>query len=365
MTAAVTLGLVGAAVALGACGGDSRSAARSDGDAPGAVVRWSRTLGGPVVPGPVLARDGLLLAADNGGTLHGLDAATGALRWRYAAGSPYGIDLSTSPLVRDGLVLWPGPNSTLYGLDLRGRLLWRHQLDSQPLTPARGRGDTIYVEESGGRLHALTVTRRGASERWSLVVGDGASYGSPAVGNDGTVYTTVGRALVAVRDAGTRARIAWRFAIAHDIEVSPAVAADGTIVLGTNDAFQYGLSPAGKVRWRVRRDAWSYSSAATDSAGRAAFGDHRGNVTTVDASGRVLSRVHGLGQIWTRPAIGRDGSVFFGTHAGFVQGFSADGRELLRLKTGGSVESYPALSADGTLFIGSEDRRIYALRPRR
>ncbi len=327
---------------------------------PGATLRWKRELDGPVVPGPVLAPGGLLLAGTNAGTLYGLDARTGRTRWRSSTGSPYGIDLSTSPLVRGRLVLWPGPASSVVGLDLTGRRLWRHAFASQPLTPARGPGSTIYVEEMDGRLHALDVDARGARERWSLRVGTGASYGSPAVGPDGTVYTTVGRDLVAVRDDGRRGRVAWRFTIEHDIEVSPAVTADGTIVLGTNDRDEYGLTPAGKVRWRVARNAWSYSTAAVRGR-RAAFGDHRGVVQTVDEHGRVVGRVRGIGQVWTRPAIAPDGSVFFGTHSGVVQGFTAGGRELLRLKTGGSVESYPALGPDGTLYIGSEDARLYAV----
>lgn len=367
---AVALGLLVTGAATG-CGGGADDASRGAttrpapaaaeaAPDPGADVRWSRALDGPVVPGPVLARGGLLLAASGGGTLFGLDARTGAVRWRLATGASYGSDLSTSPLVRGDLVVWPGSEDTLRGLDLDGRARWSHAFASQPLTPARGRGDRVYVEEMGGRLHALDVDGAGARERWSVAVGAGVSYGSPAVGPDGTIYTTVGRSLVAVRDRGDRATVAWRFTIAKDVEVSPAVLPDGTIVLGTNDGHEYGLTPAGKVRWRVARPAWSYSSPGT-RGDRAAFGDHRGVVQTVDERGRVVGTARGIGQVWTRPAIGADGSVFFGTHSGYVQGFSASGRELLRLRTGGSVESYPVLGDDGTLYVGSEDGRLYAI----
>jgi outer membrane protein assembly factor BamB len=213
-------------------------------------------------------------------------------------------------------------------------------------------------------LHALSVSARGSRLRGSLRVGSGASYGSPAVGADGRVYTTVGRELVAVDDRGTAARVAWRFAAAADVEVSAAVAPDGTVVLGTNDRFEYGVSPAGRERWRVRRDVYTYSSPLTTPDGLVRYGDHRGRLFTVEAStGRVRRVDQAHGQIWTRPAIDARGNVVVGTHTGEIFAFSETGRQVLHVKTGGSVESYPVSGPDGTTYLGSEDGRLYAVRP--
>lgn len=352
--------LAGAGAFLAACGGAASQRPASVGR-----VVFTRKLEGAVVPGPVLGPGGSVLAASNGGVLHALDPQTGKDRWRFDGHGNYGVDLSTSPLVLGSkLILWPGPNHQLHGLDAGGRARWSRKFASMPLTPARGPRGTVYVMEMGGVLHALTVGSRGVRERWQLRVGPGTSYGSPAVGANGLVYTTVGRELVAVRDRGPRGQVAWRFRAAADVEVSPAVATDGTIVLGTNDRFEYGVAPDGQERWRVRRDVFTYSTPLTTPDGLVRYGDHRGRVFTVDAAtGRVRHVDNAHGQVWTRPAVGRDGTVVVGTHKGEIDGFSATGRPVLRVRTGGSVESYPLTAPDGTTYIGSEDGRLYAVRP--
>lgn len=356
------LAVTGALAALACgCGGAGTGAPPKPGK-----VRFARQLEGAVVPGPALAPDGSVLAASNGGVLHALNPTDGRDRWRFDGGETYGTDLSTTPLVlpHRRLILWPGPRDTVYGLDLRGRLRFSRPFAAPILTPARGPGRTVYVEEATGVLHALTVGASSVRERWRLRVGDGTSYGSPAVAPDGTVYTTVGRDLVAVRDRGSSGSVRWRFSARADVEVSPAVAPDGTVVLGTNDAFQYGVSPAGRERWRFRREIFTYSSPLATPDGRVRFGDHRGRLITLDArTGRVAQIIRARGQVWTRPAVDRAGNVFFGTHAGEVFGYDRTGRRIVRVRTGGSVESYPVVGADGTVYIGSEDGRLYAIGP--
>lgn len=331
-------------------------------------LRWTRRLEGAVVPGPALAADGTVYAASNGGVLHALDPATGRDRWTFDGGGPYGLDLSTTPLVLpDGRVLWPGPRSTLFALDPRGRKLWELQFEHQVLSPALGADGTVHVSDAGGGLRALDVRGVRPRERWRVSLGEGTSYANATLAPDGTAYGAVGRELVAVSPEG---RIRWRFPVRSIIETTPAVAPDGTIVLGTNDAYQYGVRPDGSERWRTPRNALTYSSVAVTNAGVAYYGDHRGALDVVDAaSGRVLARHVGQARtrargdvgIWTAPAVDREGSVYFGTRTGHVHGFGPTGEQLFDLRTGGTVDSNPALAADGTLLVGSEDGKLYAI----
>lgn len=331
-------------------------------------TRWRRRLEGAVVPGPAIGADGTIYAASNGGVLHALDPRTGRDRWTFDGGGSYGIDLSTTPLlVPEGLILWPGPQDTLFALDADGRERWRVRFDALVLSPVRGDDGTVYVADMGGGLRALDISRVGVRERWRTRLGDGPSYGSPALGPDGTIYGTSGNDLVAVRADGAER---WRFAAQDLVEVSPAVGPDGTVVLGTNDRYQYGIGPDGRERWRFVRGALTYSSPAVTPAGLAYFGDHRGRLNVLDVrTGTLVARHVGLGRsptlrsvgIWTAPVIDRDGNVYFGTRPGHVYGFTHTGRRLFDLDTGASVESYPALGLDGSLYIGSENGLLYAI----
>lgn len=343
---------------------DARHSAQSAAIGPQtAAIRWTRKLERSVTTGPVVAADGTIYIASNGGVLHALDPNTGADRWTYDGGGPYGSDVSTAALVLpDGTIIWPGPHSMLFALDPSGALLWTHQFGSNVLSPARTANGSVVVVEMSGSLHVLDFDRSGAHERWSSDLGaSGASFGSPAVGDDGTIYATAGNRIVSLRDHGDSGEILRHFDIASGTEVSPAVSANGIAVFGTNDIYEYGVDGDGLL-WRFPRNSLSYSSPAVTDAGLAYFGDHNGYMNVVDIkSGCLVTRYQGGGEIWTSPAIDARGDVYFGTKNGHIVGFTFDGQKLLDIDTGRTVDSYPAITADGTLLIGSENGTLYAI----
>jgi outer membrane protein assembly factor BamB len=95
--AAVTTGSAATALTLGAewptyHGDAARSGAVPDGPDPSSpAVAWRATLDGAVYASPLIAR-GLVVAATEGGTLYGLDAATGATAWRTHLADPVPAD---------------------------------------------------------------------------------------------------------------------------------------------------------------------------------------------------------------------------------------------------------------------------------
>lgn len=316
-----------------------------------------------------MARDGTIYAASNGGVLHALDPATGQDRWTLAGGGGYGSDLSTSPAVlRDGTILWPGPASTLLAVSPAGRVLWRLRLDQQVTSPSvTPRGDVV-VGDLGGQLVALRPTSRGPAVQWRVDLGT-STYGSPVWSPDGsTVYQSLTTGVVAVR-AG---EVVWRSTPASEIiEVSPAVAPDGTVVVGTNDPYEYGLDPAdGSVRWRHPRGYWTYSSPGVTRDGIAYFGDHHNRITGVDArTGRLRFSFLGSQKdvnpggvgIWTSVLVDARHSVYVGTRQGLVYAVDRTGRPLWQIETGATVDSYPALTDDGALVVGVSDGRLLAI----
>lgn len=216
---------------------------------------------------------------------------------------------------------------------------------------------------------AGTTGPQSGALRWTRNLG-GPIAGGPAIGPDGTIYATAGRYLIAVKDKGGHGQILWRFAAGSDIEVSASVAPDGTVILGTNDPFEYGVSPQGRVKWRYPRQIFSYSTPAATPDGLAYFGDNAGYVDVVtaatgeslgryDGTAKALSSV-GLG-VWTAPLVDSSHDVYFGTASGHVFGYSWNGTKLFDLATGATVDSYPALTSAGTLLIGSDNGNLYAI----
>ena len=334
-------------------------------------LRWTRKLEGDVTPGPVVGADGTIYAASNGGVLHALDARTGHDRWTVDEHAGYGSDLSTSPAVLpDGIVLWPGPGNALIAVGPDGTVLWRLSVGAQPTSPAVLPDGTTAVGTTGGRVLVLRPTRHGPGELFRVDLGE-SSYGSVAWSSDGsTVYQSVTSGVAAIRDG----RVLWQVPIGKTIEVSPAVAPDGTVVIGTNDPFEYGLDPAdGSVVWRYDRKRITYSSPVVTGDGIAYFGDHRNRITGVDAAtGKEVFSYQGSTRdagpggigIWTAVAVDAAHSLFVGTRQGLVYGVDRTGKRLWTIETGATVDSYPALSGEHTLVIGVSDGRLLAIRDR-
>ncbi len=333
-------------------------------------LRWTRTLEGNVTPGPVVAPDGTIVAASNAGVLHGLDPATGLDRWAFDGMGGYGLDLSTSPAVlKDGTILWPGPHNTLYGLDPTGHERWRETFRGQPSSPAVSADSTrAVVGSSNGTVTAFDVTAGGHRRLWSVELG-GSSYGSVALSptDPKRSYQTTDDKLVALDDG----HIAWTKKLPAQIEVSPAVGPDGTVVVGDNNPDEYGFHPDGSKAWTYRHGGQTYSSPVVTEDGTAWFGDHQGHVSGVDVrTGKLRGRFRGESVqprggntvgVWTSPLIDADHHVYWGTRLGHIYGRAADGTMLFDLATAATIDSYPAMTADGLLVVGVTDGRLLGI----
>jgi outer membrane protein assembly factor BamB len=332
-------------------------------------IKWSVTLDGDLTPGPVIGVDGSVLEASNSGVLTALDPATGKTRWEFNGGASYGNDLSTSPAVlTGGTILWPGPEDQLFALDPQGKKLWQQGFADEPLSPAIAGAGRVYVADLAGHLSALEITGTEHRLVWTLDV-KGTDFGSPTVGPDGTIYTTAGNSLVAVRDLGDKGVQRWRHKTKDQVEVSNAVAPDGIVILGTDADKQYGIRPNGSTAWSYDKGEYTYSSSVVRPDGKAYFGDNQGRLTVLDsATGRQLLRSQGSSapvktSIWTSPAVDARGDYYWATQSGHIYGFAPSGVQLFDINAGAAVNSYPAIGADGTLYFGTTAGRFLAIAP--
>lgn len=327
-----------------------------------ATVRWQRRLEGAIVPGPVTLGE-IAYVASNGGVLHALDIRSGKDRWTSDGGGSYGSDLSTAPaLLRNGLILWPGPRQRVFALTPQGKLRWTLSLAADPLTPTIDSArHLLVIADTAGGLSAYRLTPGDAAliHLWSRSLA-ATSYGNPALANNGTIYETAGNSLFAV---STEGRVLWQVKTPSQVEVSAAVADDGTVVFGSNDSREYGVSPTGQIRWRYPIGNYTYSSPLTLAGHRVVSGNHSGDVSILDThDGHLISRAHGGGQLWTAAAVDARGDLYFASRTGGIYAFAADGRRLFSLHTTATFDSYPAIAGDGTLLIGDDAGLLRAIR---
>ena len=248
-------------------------------------IRWKANLGSAISPGPSIGADGTIYESANAGVLYALNPVNGHQLWKFNGGGSLGVDdlSTTAAVLPDGTIVWPGPRHMVFGLDAQGTKQWAVNVGGVPLSPVIASPTAVYVMTTSGVLAAIEIDGAKTAERWTLKLGR-QSFGSPVVRRDGVIETTVDDCLVAVRDEGDTARKLWQFTVPKEVEVSAAVAADGTAVLGTNDGFEYGVSPSGRQLWKHATNSPSYSSSAVAGTGRAYYGDNGGVMTIADTA---------------------------------------------------------------------------------
>jgi outer membrane protein assembly factor BamB len=215
-------------------------------------------------------------------------------------------------------------------------------------------------------LHAAEAVR---SSLWALSLGERIDT-CPAIGRDGTIYTTVsgfttyadiaGGKLAAVNPGGFKL---WDFGTLCDIKSSPAIGPDDTIYFGSRDRKLHAISAAGKEKWSFETGAWVDASPAVGTNGDIYFGSWDGKFYALSPDGKKRWELATGGPVDCSAAIGTDGTVYFGSHDKKFYALNPDGKVKWSFATGGAIISSPAINAEGVIVFTSVDGRLYALNP--
>jgi outer membrane protein assembly factor BamB len=153
------------------------------------------------------------------------------------------------------------------------------------------------------------------------------------------------------------------FPTGDDIESSPAVGADGTIYVGSNDGNLYAVRPDGTQRWRYPTGGRVRSSPALGVDGTIYVGSDDDYLHAVFPDGNRRWRFPALGDVRSSPRVAADGTIYVGSDNTRVYAVRPDGTKRWEFKAGKAVRSSAAVAPGGTIYIGSEDGKLYALNP--
>jgi WD40 repeat protein len=157
-------------------------------------------------------------------------------------------------------------------------------------------------------------------------------------------------------------RAGWPVAIGSPVQSAPAIASNGTVLVGSDNGTLVALASDGTELWAAATGGAITSSAAV--AGMyVVVGSDDGGVHAFDlADGSPLwSRPTGS-QVRSSPAVSSDGTVYVGSCDGNLYALNlADGSDRFAFVLGGFVIASPAIGPDGVVYAGSDDDRLYAI----
>ena len=274
----------------------------------------------PLNPGQVLIYQG-----DRGNRRQAVDQ-NGMNRWTYQVGIDG--DVATSAVMNAAGNVFFGGAQRMHSISQAGVLNWFQGLDgvifmaNPVLSPS---GNTVYVGTIGGSLYSFTT---GGTENWRITISRNIRFGAMAVAADGTIYVGTRDGLVSVTDNGMSATTNWTYPMSGRGAVStPAIGADGTIYVGGK------AGAGGGTFFAVNPDAstaWTYDASKF----------FRGS-PIIDGAGRIYT------------TSGRDVIALDSTNP--------SDPFLWNYTTRRNLYSSPAIAADGTLWVTGSDRNVYAI----
>ena len=294
-----------------------------------------------------------------------------------------------------GTLLLSVPDSGLWAVDGgTGRVRWKTGIESDSVAASFENGDVVISSAVGallGQQAVVTMVDSSGRKIWQSRIGrqasrsDGGSLvvGSPAIGDDGTIYVAVGNQGLFALDPAD-GRVLWTFASTHNL-ADPTLGQDGTIYELDDSVGLVALKADGSVRWRVKSDAWFVTPPVVGPDGTIYLQEPSAlRAVAPDGRDRWQLKLDVQGAL----GIGRDGTVYapdpgnrlsavspkgkvrwvvkHGSHAALVDGkghiviqdggslyvFKADGSELWHKDVGEETSAMPVVGPDGTIYVG-------------
>jgi outer membrane protein assembly factor BamB len=205
------------------------------------VKKWSFLTGGGVRSSPAIGTDGTIYVGSYDGKVYALDPANGAKKWESVTG---GAIFSSPAIATDGTIYVGSRDHNVYALNPSdGTKKWQHPTGDEIFSsPAVATDGTIYVGSLDHNVYALNPAD--GTEKWHYSTG-GAVYSSPAIALDGTVYIGSLDFNVYALDPTDGAK-KWEFTTGGEVRASALVGGDGTIYIGSTG---YLTDATGHASW--------------------------------------------------------------------------------------------------------------------
>ncbi len=318
--------------------------------------------------------DNLLYVGSFYGNVYCLNAATGALVWKYvipdgAQSSPPENWISDAPAVSEGVVFVGSNNGYLYALNATtGALIWETETGSSGSSPAVLE-NLVYV--GGYAVYCLNADT-GATV-WEKNLAVQGPMSSPAVVGDRLYIALCDNSICCLN--ATDGSLSWNYTTGPDMNYefgslsppcSPTVV-NGLVYAGSKDGNFYCLDAAtGALVWKYAAVNMISQSAAVVN-GLVYFAPDGDDATVNDClyclnastGAPVWISEFGFASIVTSPAVA--GNVVFAGANGTIYGLNATTGAIVWSRGSPGFEG-PPIVADGLIYVdGGPDGMVYAL----
>ncbi|MEZ5337090.1 MAG: PQQ-binding-like beta-propeller repeat protein [bacterium] len=197
--------------------------------------------------------------------------------------------------------------------------------------------------------------------KWQYDAGASVVSASPAIGADGTVYIGSDNGeLLALRPDGTRL---WGYTVPSWIETTPSIADDGTLLVGCGDGKLYVIGAAGSLRGSFSTGDWITGGTTIDAGGRAYIPSRDGTLRALRPDGSLLWTYPTAGALHAAVALDAAGNIYLPSSDNNLHCLDSIGRLRWSFPAADDLRSSPAIGDDGSIYCTSLDGKLYSLNP--
>jgi outer membrane protein assembly factor BamB len=347
--------------------------------------KWAFATESRVPSSPAVA-NGLVYFGSYDGRFYAVDTATGKLKWKFdnagerrytathlhgsvpaaeAMPDPFDVYLS-SPAVWNGAVYFGSGDGNVYALDAAtGALKWKfHTGDVVHASPAIADG-RLYIGSWDSYFYALDAAS--GSEVWRFKTGEDpdihnqVGIQSSATVVDGVVYFGCRDSNLYAVDAAT-GKEKWRFNNKGSWVISSPAVKDGLVYFATSDTSTfYAVDARTGALAKSAKFSWVFFSSPAIAGNTAYIGGQDGKLLAIDlASAKVAWTFQTDGSKKNLAAHSKaDGSPNYET--AFISNFYDDMvAGVATMHEVGMILASPVISGK-TIYVGSTDGNLYAL----
>ena len=303
------------------------------------------------VRGAPLYFDGSVFIGSYDHNLYSLNAADGALKWKYATDG----GVVTRPAVFEENIFIGSEDQSLHVVSARtGKIVWTYFTEGRVHSSPRVAEGHVFVGSDDQYLHAVNLVSGRAAWRFETA----APVRSTAFVTQDMVYAGCESGDFYCLDF--RGEMKWHYKAKMAVTSSPWVA-DGIVYFASLDSTLYALDArAGWVIWRFRMGKGSISSPYL-SDGLIFIGCADSHIYAVDAhTSKEVWRFKTDHQVSSSPSIYKD-ALYCGSADGNLYCIEyRTGRLRWKFASKGPITGAP-LIYDDIVYIGSSDHFLYAL----
>jgi outer membrane protein assembly factor BamB len=230
-----------------------------------------------------------------------------------------------------------------------------------------------WISAYDGGLIRVNAQGRMAAQRYFR---SRRKFDSAAVIAGGVLYVGSEEGyLFALDVTGDRGRNLWNHAVDQGftggfVNSSPAVTADGAIVVASRDEMLFSFSPSGGTLWSVRLPGQMLGSPVIDAGGHVYVGvsqaqrgqEPHGMLVCVDGnSHQIRWQYTANAAVESTPVAGDDGVIYFGDNAGTIHAVDDGGTARWTARVESAVRSAGTILAPGRLAFGLDDDTLVVL----